>query len=225
MQSRPGHRSRCAFSKIDPAAWANFRRFARRLRIPTSEALDGGTQFTLAGLSLRRLARGQRSATRRAHAELTQWYGTIDDISDIVPFTFTEFYKDEMGENLLRQWVRFEPLFSPEHLAKCKLETNMAETLLARQFSDREAKVRRPINIDPGYVHRYKVVLATTKDHSHRVYMREGIYSEVTLHWSQNRWTPWPWTYADYRTEQATVFFERARAAYLAQLQRIAGVH
>jgi hypothetical protein len=83
--------------------------------------------------------------------------------------------------------------------------------------------VQRPINIDPGYVHRYKVVLATTKDHSHRVYISEGIYAEVTLHWSQNVWTPWPWTYADYQTEEALRFFTKARADYLAQLQKIAG--
>jgi hypothetical protein len=95
----------------------------------------------------------------------------------------------------------------------------MAETLLARQF--KSPNIARPINIDPGYVHRYKIILATTKDHSHRVYMREGIYAEVTLHWHQNTWTPWPWTYADYQSKEAAAFFLRARTAYLEQLQRI----
>lgn len=179
---------------------------------------------------------GSEEELAAARWELAQWYGNIDDVSDVLPFTFTQYYRDEMGEGLLRQWVRFEALFSPEHLAKCKLETNMAETLLARQFREKAGPgalpgaapssaraVPRPINIDPGYVHRYKVILATTKDHSHRVYMREGIYAEVTLHWSQNVWTPWPWTYADYQTPVALAFFTRARAAYLAQLQKIAG--
>ncbi len=152
--------------------------------------------------------------------ELTQWYGAIDDVSETIPFTFTEYYKTQMGTPLLRQWVRFEALFAPEHLAKCKLETNMAETLLARQFA---RGVKRPVNIDPGYVHRYKVVLASTKDHSHRIYLSEGIYAEVTLHWSNNVWTPWPWTYADYQTPQAHTFFNRARGTYLEHLQRIVG--
>jgi hypothetical protein len=99
----------------------------------------------------------------------------------------------------------------------------MAETLLARQFAAPRSggAVARPINIDPGYVHRYKVILATTKDHSHRVYIAEGIYGEVTLHWQQNAWKPWPWTYADYQTREAGAFFVRARTAYLEQLQRI----
>jgi len=181
------------------------------------------------------LLAGSEEQLAAARFELAQWYGKIDDASDILPFTFTQYYDDEMGQNLLRQWVRFEALFNPEHLAKCKLETNMAETLLARHFADPvagapgvpqgAARVQRPINIDPGYVHRYKVILATTKDHSHRVYIAEGIYAEVTLHWHQNRWTPWPWTYADYQSETAQAFFQKARTAYLEQLARVAGGH
>lgn len=152
-----------------------------------------------------------------ARKELSQWYGLIDDMSPVIPFTFTNYYEDQMGPGLLRQWVRFATLFAPEQLAKCKLETNMAEVLLGRQCTQ---SVRRPVNVDPGYVTRYKVVLATTKDHSHRVYLSEGIYGEVTLHWSNNQWTPWPWTYADYKTPQASEFFVRAREFYFQQLQR-----
>jgi hypothetical protein len=174
------------------------------------------------------LLAGSEDQLAAARHELAQWYGKIDAASDILPFTFTQYYDEEMGQNLLRQWVRFEALFNPEHLAKCKLETNMAETLLARQFADKNAAAntpQRPINIDPGYVHRYKIILATTKDHSHRVYIAEGIYGEVTLHWSQNRWTPWPWTYADYQTDAAQDFFVKARTAYLERLQKVAGGH
>src|SRR4051812_45431853 len=110
------------------------------------------------------LLAGSEEQLAAARRELAQWYGTIDDASEIIPFNFTSYYEGEMGANLLRQWVRFTALFSPEHLAKCKLETNMAETLLARQFAP-GGMPARPINIDPGYVHRYKIILATTKDH------------------------------------------------------------
>ena len=164
------------------------------------------------------LLAGSEEELAAARSELTQVYGQIDDASAIIPFNFTQYYTDEMGPNLLRQWVRFKVLFAPEQLAKCKLETNMAETLLARQFT---RGVARPVNIDPGYVHRYKVILATTKDHAHRVYLNEGIYAEVTLHWSQNVWTPWPWTYADYQSPTSLAFFEKARTAYVEQLQRL----
>jgi hypothetical protein len=155
-----------------------------------------------------------------ARRELSQWYGAIDDISEIIPFTFTDYYQAQMGNQLLRQWARFSTLFAPEQLAKCKLETNMAEVLLARQFPQ---NVLRPVNMDPGYVSRYKVVLATTKDHSHRVYLTEGIYAEVTLHWSANCWTAWPWTYADYKTQTASRFFEKCRDFYFRQIQKTIG--
>ncbi len=177
------------------------------------------------------LLAGNEEQLAAARFELAQWYGKIDDVSQIIPFSFTKYYDEEMGANLLRQWVRFESLFNPEHLAKCKLETNMAETLLARQFAGQTrqagtggaAAPQRPINIDPGYIHRYKIILATTKDHSHRVYIAEGIFGEVTLHWHQNRWSPWPWTYADYQSEAAQSFFIKARTAYLDRLQHLAG--
>jgi len=165
------------------------------------------------------LLAGSEAELEAARFELTQWYGEIDDASPIIPWEFSDYYADQMGKGLLRQWVRFQSLFMPEQLAKCKLETNMAETLLARQFRDKR-NVARPINIDPGYVHRYKVILATTKDHSHRIYLSEGIYAEVTLHWHQNQWTPWPWSYADYRSEAAQSFFQKARTAYVDALQK-----
>ncbi len=152
-----------------------------------------------------------------AQRELTQWYGAIDDQTQPMPFTFTDYYADQMGHKLLRQWVRFANLFAPEQLAKCKLDPNMAEILLARQFPQ---AAKRPVNIDPGYLTRTKIILATTKDHSHRVYLSEGIYSEVTLHWNGSRWIAWPWTYPDYQSDLAQSFFVRAREAYFSALQR-----
>lgn len=154
-----------------------------------------------------------------ARDELVDLFGPIEDVSPIVPFTFTTYYQDEMGSTIVRQWVRFRNLTAPDRLAEAKRETNRVETVLARRF--RKAGIPRPVNIDPGYVHRYKVILATTKDHAHRIYLSDGIYAEVTLHWHQNTWTPWPWTYADYRSDAAIAFLTDARTAYLQHLQRI----
>jgi len=62
-------------------------------------------------------------------------------------------------------------------------------------------------------------VLATTKDYSHRIYVRDGIYEEVTLVYRRGSgFEPWPWTYPDYRSETAKRFFlavrESLRAFY-----------
>jgi hypothetical protein len=165
------------------------------------------------------LLAGNGEELAAARSELARRYGTIDDESEIIPFSLTHYYDDQMGPNLLRQWVRFSTLSLPEQLIKWKLETNEDETVLARQFN---RGVPRPVNIDPGYVARYKVILASTKDHLHRVYLGDGIYGEVALHWGNNKWEPWPWSYADYQTPAATAFFERARAVYLDQIQHVA---
>ena len=155
-----------------------------------------------------------------AHRELTDCFGTIDAMSDPIPFTFTSYYQDEMGQGLVRQWVRFRTLFAPEQLIRSKHQTNTAELALARQFPHGP---RRPVNIDPGYLNCAKVILASTKDHSHRVYLGDGIYGEVTLHWSKTGWTPWPWTYADYQTTAALNFLTQAREAYFNLLQQRLG--
>ncbi len=163
---------------------------------------------------------GNDAMLAAARQHLSQCYGPMDDQSEIIDFNFTAYYEDQMGTGLLRQWVRFATLCEPQLLAQCKLETNRAEVLLAGQFP---GAAPRPINIDPGYVSRTKVILATTKDHSHRVYLGEGIFAEVTLHWTATGWAPWPWTYADYRTPTAQEFFLRCREAYVKQLPAAAG--
>ncbi len=152
-----------------------------------------------------------------ARHELSQWYGPIHHASEPMDFNFTDYYTPEMGPQLLRQWIRFSTLFSADQLARCKLETNMAEILLARQFA---GNVPRPVNIDPGYVSRSKVVLASTKDHSHRIYLEQGIYAEVTLHWTASGWGESAWTYADHRTPAAGRFFTECRHYYFRQLQK-----
>jgi hypothetical protein len=76
------------------------------------------------------------------------------------------------------------------------------------------------VNIDPGYLTLSKVVLATTKDYSHRLYLRDGIYAEVTLHYEAGAWRPWPWTYRDYASGQYLDFFERVRESLKQQLHR-----
>ena len=77
---------------------------------------------------------------------------------------------------------------------------------------------RRRVNLDPGYVDQAKLVLATTKDRQHRLYLGRGIYGEVTLRFTGGRFEPWEWTYPDYRTPEYRVFFETVRRRYRQQL-------
>lgn len=130
----------------------------------------------------------------RAEAALRVRYGPIDYGSEILPFHHTTYYEAEFGGQLLRRFVAFRRLIDPGELAAIKTCTNALEQGWA------EAGKRR-INLDPGYMTLATFVLATTKDHAHRIYLGRGIYGEVTLTYRDGDWRPWPWTYPDYRTE------------------------
>jgi len=141
-------------------------------------------------------------------------FGSIDLASPLIPFDFTDYYTPEMGAPLLRKFVTHEPLISPGDIAAIKLKTNQLEADLARTLA---APVPRPVNLDPGYLDGSKLVLATTKDYVHRIYLRDGIYAEITLTYKKGAYAPTPWTYRDYATPSYLAFFAQARARYLSQ--------
>lgn len=151
----------------------------------------------------------------RAQAELEKFYGRIDHESGLIPFTFTDYYREEMGEKLWRKFVSFEALIDPRRIAEIKNETNAIEEQMAETEG---GAVRRRVNLDPGYLTLAKLVLATTKDFSHRLYVGKGIYTEVTLNFRKDGCTYHPWTYPDYRSEQYARFFLAVRRILRGQL-------
>jgi len=154
---------------------------------------------------------------RRAADRLIARYGQVDVWSDRIPFTFTAYYQGEMGAGLLRQWVSFSKPIDPGMLALVKAETNALED----EF--REGNARR-VNIDPGYLTLANLVLASTKDFSHRIYLSGGIYGEVTLIYNKGKeFTPLPWTYPDYQSEMCLAFLRQARSIFQGQLQGTKG--
>ena len=135
-------------------------------------------------------------------------FGQIDFQSNIFDFNFTEYYKPEMGANLRKQFVSFQPLIKPERLHDIKLWTNDLEM----RYS---IAGKRRVNIDPGYLSAANIVLATTKNFSHRVYLGKGIYGDVQLRFRNHQFQPFDWTYADYRQPLAIDFFNELRKLYL----------
>lgn len=134
-------------------------------------------------------------------------FGKIDIESDIIPFNFTSYYEKEMGTNLIRCFISFEELIIPERLAEIKLQTNQIEYEFAR---DKSLGLRN-INIDPGYIEPSKLVLASTKNFAHRIYIGKGIYAEITLIFRKNGIEFMKWTYPDYKTDTAVNFLLSAR--------------
>jgi hypothetical protein len=148
-----------------------------------------------------------------ARTELSSTYGPMDHISPVWPFDFTTYYADEFGENLLRQFISFSELIDAARLPEIKLSTNDLEQGFTVQG-------KRQMNLDPGYIDLSKLVLATTKNHQHRLYLGQGIFAEVTLRFTRKSFQPWEWTYPDYRTDHYVEFFNQVRQTYLEQLQQ-----
>ena len=143
--------------------------------------------------------------------------GAVESLSEVWPFSSTKYYAKEMSERLLRQFVSLAEPWNPADLVKLKLISSSAELADART---RGRGQRRAINLDPGYITPAKLVLASTKDYSHRVYLGRGIYGEVTLGYEQGSWRSFSWSYPDYAEPRYHEFFSQVRRRLLEQLRK-----
>ena len=136
--------------------------------------------------------------------------GPVEAISEVMDFDFTHYYDVQMGSPLYRRFVSFVGPHSPEVLASAKVRTNAIEAKFA---GARGPDPARPINLDVGYVESPKLVLASMKNFSHRVYLRDGVYAEVTLMFRKGLWEPLPWTFPDFRSGRYDTFLTNVRNA------------
>ena len=159
---------------------------------------------------------GDQNCLDAGQKAISAKFGLIDLESDVWPFTQTDYYKDETGPNILRQFVSIETLIDPGKLAKIKHATNKLEQKLARTI---KLPLPRPVNLDPGIIEPSKLVLATTKNYSHRIYIGHKMYAEVTLIYEKGTWRHFDYTYPDYREPHYQDFFTKVRTRLLEQLK------
>jgi hypothetical protein len=161
------------------------------------------------------LLSGDVDLLRRARQLLSKRFGPVDAVSGVWAFDETDYYEGEMGPELKRLFLSFEEPMRPDALAGIKVETNALEERIADDCLLLD--IPRPVNVDPGYVDLTKLVLATTKDRGHRIYLAQGIYAEVTLHYESGAWQTLPWTYPDYMRAEYHAFFVDVRERLRAQ--------
>jgi hypothetical protein len=142
---------------------------------------------------------------------LVEKLGSVDMISPWLPFNLTTYYDDEMGTPLFRRMLAFKRLIKQSALANIKLFTNDLE----RVYSIDD---RRTVNIDPGYLLHERFVLATGKNYSHRIYIGNEIYADLTLVYLKGHFNKMPWTYPDYASENVMTFLEWVRKKYVNDL-------
>ncbi len=148
--------------------------------------------------------------------DLVALLGDFDGASEVVAWNASKFYQAEMGTELQRGFLSFAPLRSPAELGAIKLGTQAIEDRHRRHDSG-----GRRVNLDPGYLDSFKVVLASTKNANQRIYLDGGIYAEVTLAYRAGDFHGLPYTYADYLWPTTLAFMTRLRAVYLEQLRQI----
>lgn len=150
----------------------------------------------------------------RVEGELSRAFGSMDYRSEILPFEFTDYYVPEMGSPIVRRFLAVERLVDPERLAEVKLATIELESRYAEGG-------KRRVNLDPGLLSSSRLVLASAKDGSQRIPLRDGIYAEVTLTYIRGAFVALPWTYPDYRSTAYHRILSNLRDSYKEQLKQI----
>lgn len=117
---------------------------------------------------------------------------------------FTDYYVREFGEGALKQMFVFRSPVELENFYKVKIRSNSLEETFRKNNL-------RCVNIDPGFLDVSKLVLYSTKHYSHRVYVGNGIFGEVSLIYKQEKFEVMPWTYPDYYWEKNMDFLLKSR--------------
>ena len=142
-------------------------------------------------------------------------YGPVDHRSSVVPFDFTNYYEPEMGRAIERVFFSFERVIEADQLPEIKRQTNKIEEEMMPLLET----VKRPVNLDPGYLEQAKVILASTKNFYHRIYLGKGIFGEITMQFKDGEYHFFPWTYPDYQSKEYQDFFLKLRRIYRSQLR------
>jgi hypothetical protein len=147
-----------------------------------------------------------------ARERLVQKFGLIDLISPLFDFEVTMYYVPEMGSPQRRLFYSFEKLIAPDELARAKLATNAIEDELA-------INGQRKVNLDPGYLDTDKFVLASAKYNGQKIYLADGIWADLTLHYEKGHFSAYPWSFPDFRSDEYEKTFLRIREVYKGQLK------
>jgi hypothetical protein len=146
--------------------------------------------------------------------DLTVRLGPVETISPWLNFDFTSYYEKEMGAPLSRRLLVFKPLVEQTRLAAIKRISNALEMKYQRCN-------QRQVNIDPGYLLPERFVLATGKNFTHRIYLGDGIYADLTLIFQQGAFRTLPWTYPDYADSRLIDFLTLVRNRYMLELKKV----
>ncbi|MFP4522360.1 MAG: DUF4416 family protein [Fibrobacterota bacterium] len=140
-------------------------------------------------------------------------FGKTDYESPELVFDKTSYYDREFGKGLFKKFISFEKLIDRTEITEVKIKTNLIEKELSTGN-------KRTVNLDPGYLTLGQLILATTKDREHRIYVGKGIFCEVTLTFRDGEFIPYPWTYADYASLEYRDVLKKIRQLLREQMKK-----
>jgi hypothetical protein len=158
---------------------------------------------------------GFEPAFEAAEALLVGEFGPLDSSSEFFPFNLTDYYAAQMGGELKRRFYSFVQLIHPEDLSAIKLRTNGMEEEVRQRFSS-EARI---LNLDPGCLTGFSLVMGTTKNFAHRIPLNSGIYAHLELIFGRDSIEALDWTYPDFRSSRYHAWLWDVRRSYLDQLK------
>lgn len=144
---------------------------------------------------------------------LRERWGAIDLRGEEHPFDLTDYYREEMGEGLVRRILSFERLLPPTELVAMKLACNDIEDATASDG-------KRSVNLDCGYLDHHKVVLASCKGAGHKLYLDRGIWGDMTCRWQKGAYRPFEWSFPDFKEERYRKELAAIRERYLFQIRQ-----
>ena len=155
-----------------------------------------------------------QSILANAIAKLSGEFGPVDYESTDFPFDITDYYESEMGKNLFRRFYSFQELILPDRIVNIKLKCMEIE----REFA---VDSRRAVNLDPGYMDTYKLVLASAKYGGQKIYLRDGIYADMTLTMYRRKWESFLWGFPDFKSGIYEAVLNQIRDTYKKQLRSL----
>jgi len=153
---------------------------------------------------------GSKEMIDKTAYDLAERFGGIDLESETLAFDFTTYYEPEFGSGLVRKLVSFEGLVRQDSLPEIKYVTNDLEQMTV-------SSGKRKVNIDPGLLTAERLVLATGKNFTHRIYLGRGVFADLTLIYQAKSFQVLPWTFPDYASEPVQNFLLRVRKVFLKQ--------
>ena len=136
--------------------------------------------------------------------------GEIQFAGPLLPFDRTDYYHAEMGKPLCRRFLVASTAVSRDALPEIKIRMEAIE----QEFSEDGQRV---VNLDPGLLTPENFILATGKNFSHRIYLKDGVFADLTLIFQKGEYRPLPWTYPDYASLEIRALLKELRCSLLKQ--------